>query len=58
MDHRRTWPFVTLSSFQQRSSTARSLSKALFVSINPFILHSEREEWEKYVHEDEAFYWM
>jgi len=57
VDHSRTWPFVTLSSFQQRSSTARKLSEALFVSINPFVHDTERTEWEEYVVSSDS-YWM
>jgi hypothetical protein len=49
VDHKRDWPFLTLSSFQERSATARSLSGALFVSINPLVKETERDEWEKFV---------
>lgn len=57
VDHNRTWPFVTLSSFQQRSSTARKLSDALFICMNPFVHETERAEWEKYVVSSDS-YWM
>ena len=57
VDHNRTWPFVTLSSFQQRSSTARSLSEALFVSIIPFVHETDRKGWEEYVVSSDS-YWM
>jgi hypothetical protein len=57
VDHARFWPFVTLSSFQQRCATARSLSDALFVSINPFVNESQRIEWEEYVVSNDS-YWM
>jgi hypothetical protein len=43
------WPFITLSSFQQRLSTARILSGALYVTISPLVSDGERYEWEKYV---------
>jgi hypothetical protein len=52
VDHKREWPFLTLSSFQERSATARSLSGALFVSINPLVKETERTEWEKFVVEE------
>lgn len=57
VDHLRSWPFVTLSSFQQRSSTARSLSGALFVSISPYVNDTHRSEWEKYVVSNDS-YWI
>ena len=57
VDHARSWPFVTLSSFQQRSSTARSLSGALFVSISPYVNQTHRSEWEKYVVSNDS-YWI
>jgi len=57
VDHSRSWPFVTLSSFQQRSSTARSLSGALFVSITPYVNETTRGEWEKYVVSNDS-YWI
>jgi len=57
VDHFRDWPLVTLSSFQQRSSTARSLSKALFVSLNPLVPEVSRSEWEEYVVSEDA-YWI
>jgi hypothetical protein len=57
VDHIRTWPFVTLSSFQQRSATAREQSGSLFVHINPIVTDIERLEWEKFVVGEDA-YWM
>jgi hypothetical protein len=53
VDHHREWPFVTLSFFQERSATARSLSGALSVSINPVVSDAQRSEWEKFVVEEE-----
>jgi hypothetical protein len=49
VDHTRTWPFVALSSFQQRAATAREASGALYVHINPMVSESDRQEWEKFV---------
>jgi hypothetical protein len=57
VDHTRTWPFVTLSSFQQRSATARSLSDALYVHINPIVEEEDRAAWEEFVISEDAS-WM
>jgi hypothetical protein len=57
VDHARSWPFVTLSSFQQRSASVRSLSKALFVAMHPIVTDANRDEWEHYVTEEDS-YWM
>jgi hypothetical protein len=57
VDHSRDWPFVTLSSFQQRSSTARKLADALFVTISPIVSDENRKEWEDFVATDDS-YWM
>jgi hypothetical protein len=54
VDHTREWPFVTLSSFQQRSLTARSLSKVLFVSIAPVVTDADKAEWEEFVVGEDA----
>lgn len=35
VDHKRSWPFIALSSFQQRSSTVRGLSGALYLGFMP-----------------------
>jgi hypothetical protein len=57
IDHSRNWPFVTLSSFQQRSSTARKLADAVFVTISPFVSDENRKEWEDFVTMEDS-YWM
>jgi hypothetical protein len=57
VDHSRDWPFVTLSSFQQRSSTARKLADALFVTISPIVSEENRKEWEDFVTKEDS-YWM
>jgi len=51
----RGWPFVTLSFFQERAASARSLSGSLFLSISPVVNASDRSEWEDYVREQN---WM
>jgi hypothetical protein len=43
------WPFHTISSFQQRAATARLVSGALFVSINPIVTDFDRLKWEEHV---------
>ena len=45
-DHSNDWPFVTLSSFQQRSFTTRILADALFVSTLPLVSDEHRDAWE------------
>jgi hypothetical protein len=55
VDHKREWPFLTLSFFQERSATARSLSGALSVSINPVVSDAKRSEWEKFVVEEDGW---
>lgn len=57
VDHLRSWPFVTLSSFQQRASTARKQSGALFVHINPMVHATQKEEWESFVVSEDS-YWI
>jgi hypothetical protein len=47
------WPFVTLSNFQERAGNARTLSGALYVSINPIVdTKEELDKWEEYVLSD------
>lgn len=57
VDHVRTWPRVTLSSFQQRAGTAKTISGALFVGLAPFVEEADRRDWEEYVVSDDA-YWI
>ena len=45
-DHAREWPFVTLSSFQQRASTALAQSGAIYLHVNPLVSEEDRHEWE------------
>jgi hypothetical protein len=55
VDHSQSWPFLTLSSFQERSATARSLSGAVFVSLNPVVSDPQRAEWEKFLVENSGW---
>jgi len=52
LDHGQEWPFVTVSSFQQRASTACSQSGALDIQISPLVEEDERTAWELFVKED------
>lgn len=53
------WPFVTLSSFQQRADTALRNSGALYVHINPLVEGpKQRAEWENFVVNNPDSQWM
>ncbi len=54
VDHSRDWPFVSLSSYQQRAFTAKQNSGVLQVSIAPFVSREDRTLWEEYVVSNEA----
>ena len=51
------WPFVTLSRFQERTSTAMSQSGALYLHVNPLVTLDERKEWELYSAGEDSL-WM
>ena len=51
-----TWPFVTLSSFQRRAAVTRSLSGAVYLSINHYVTDEDLAGWEKYTAEDPGHY--
>ena len=53
-----SWPYVTLSSFQHRASTARKQSGALLIHINPEVDVGLREDWETFTVEDSDASWM
>lgn len=57
IDHSRDWPFVTLSSFQQRSSTVRKLSDTLLLSVCPLVTDQDRREYEQLIKTPDI-YWM
>lgn len=52
-----SWPYVTMSHFQQRVSSARRISGAIYVSINPIVQSNQLSDWERYVQSD-ANSWM
>lgn len=50
LDHQEAeWPFLTMSFFQQRSTTVRQLSGALYVALAPLVTESNKAAWETYV---------
>eukprot|EP00977_Amphora_coffeiformis_P019106 scaffold6899_cov183-Amphora_coffeaeformis.AAC.39 len=57
VDHNRDWPFVTLSSFQERATTAKDLSGSLMMSFMPVVTHSNRLQWENYTLNDPDNKW-
>ena len=44
----RNWPFITVSSFQQRAATVRTLSNSLYIGLYPVVEEIHRDEWESY----------
>eukprot|EP00934_Nitzschia_sp_Nitz4_P001273 Nitzschia sp. Nitz4//scaffold289_size23394//2//2242//NITZ4_008474-RA/size23394-augustus-gene-0.42-mRNA-1//-1//CDS//3329545813//1273//frame0 len=54
VDHSRDWPFVSLSSYQQRSFSAKLNSGAIQINIIPYVPGENRTEWEEYIVSDEA----
>ena len=58
VDYNSEWPFLTLSNFQQRAGNARTLSQALYVSLNPIVTEENRAKWEEYVLSNSNNYWM
>jgi len=55
IDNSRTWPYVTLSSFQQRASAARDQSGALDIVLSPLVVETERTQWESFVQNDTSW---
>ena len=51
------WPLVTVDTFQELANNARSLSKSIFVSVNPIVEIDDLVAWDKYVQSD-ANNWM
>jgi hypothetical protein len=56
IDHHLKWPFVTLSSFPERSATAKMLSGALKVSIDPLVTDDDRAQFEVYAAANEEMW--
>jgi hypothetical protein len=51
------WPFVTIPNFQERAGNARTLSGAIYLSINPVVASSQLPDWEQYIR-GQANSWM
>ena len=47
-DRNMTWPFVMMSDFQQRATSARALSSSLFIQLYPIVTNETRAEWESF----------
>jgi len=53
-----SWPFVTLSAFEERTKTIMKLSGALTIGVNPLVTRENRAKWEEYSQYDgEAANW-
>jgi len=48
MNGDKSWPFVTMSSFQKRANNVLEQSGAVFVGPSPIVSRDERAEWENY----------
>jgi hypothetical protein len=44
-----SWPFVTLSSFQERANAAKTLSGGIRLTFHPLIDDANHIQWERYV---------
>lgn len=53
IDRQHNWPFVTMSSFQERATEIRQQSGTFFVSVVPIVSTEQREEYEDFTKEDE-----
>ena len=42
------WPYVTYANFHQRAATARKQSGSIFITVNPYVTHEQRDDWEAY----------
>ena len=52
-----SWPFFTLPNFQERARNVKSLSGAIYVSVNPIVQTDQLPLWESFVQSD-ANKWM
>lgn len=57
IDHQKDWPFITLSWFQQRALTIRSLSGTILLTLNPLVTLDQRAAWENYSFYSEDSRW-
>ena len=57
-DHNTTWPYQTISNIHGRGGNARTLSGALYISINHLVKETQKKEWEEYVLNNQTNTWM
>ena len=57
-DATQKWPYVTVTSFQERATTAREQSGVLYVHLNPEVQPSKRAEWEMFAANKSNAGWM
>lgn len=50
-----TWPFVTIPNFELRMAKLRSLCKSIFIQNYMVVLAHQRDEWEIYTSENNAW---
>ncbi len=48
LETNRTWPFVTISKFQERYASARTLSGSYHFDFVPIVTDENRLDWEEY----------
>jgi len=58
VDSGTTWPYLTLSNFQERAMNALELSGAIFVNFAPVVREDQWEAWNKFVTNPENNQWM
>lgn len=57
VNHSDDWPFVTLSSFQERASTVKVSSGVLYVGFNPIVPKEHLLVWENYTNYNPTAQW-
>lgn len=55
--HQQGWPFVTLTSFQERAHTVKDLSGVLYIGFYPIVEHDKRLAWENYTQHHADAHW-
>ena len=57
LSREKSWPFVTLSAFEERAAIVMKLSGAIFIGIAPVVSAELRELWETYSNFDDDAKW-
>ena len=57
VDSQSSWPFMTLTSFQERAATTKDLSGILYLGLNPVVSRANRLAWENYTNNHPDSYW-